>query len=126
MSSGRQERAGVQRDTNTVARAAEMAGAAARVAGPARPAAPRTARGRARTSPGYPRRTWRGAIRRSNRFAEPGYAYAFARIVTHYWRHGSWLEEGQVLREAGRLAGIPGVLVQGSLDFGNLLGTPWE
>jgi proline iminopeptidase len=51
---------------------------------------------------------------------------AFARIVTHYWRHGSWLEEGIVLRNAGRLAGIPGVIVQGSLDLGNLLGTPWD
>ena len=28
-------------------------------------------------------------------------------------------------REAGRLAGIPGVLVQGELDLGNLVGTPW-
>ena len=27
---------------------------------------------------------------------------------------------------AGSLAGIPGVLVQGRLDLGNLLGTPWE
>jgi len=31
-----------------------------------------------------------------------------------------------VLRDVGRLAGIPGILVQGILDFGNLLGTPWE
>jgi proline iminopeptidase len=51
---------------------------------------------------------------------------AFARIVTHYWRHGSWLEEGILLRNARRLAGIPGTIVQGSLDLGNLLGTPWE
>jgi len=51
---------------------------------------------------------------------------AFARIVTHYWRNGSWLEEGILLKEAVRLAGIPGVIVQGSLDLGNLLGTPWE
>jgi proline iminopeptidase len=50
----------------------------------------------------------------------------FARIVTHFWRTGSWLDEGVVLRDAGKLAGIPGVLVQGALDLGNLLGTPWE
>jgi proline iminopeptidase len=48
------------------------------------------------------------------------------RIVTHFWSHGSWMEEGAVLRDAGRLAGIPTVLVQGSLDLGNLIGTPWE
>ena len=56
----------------------------------------------------------------------PEFRLAFARIVTHYWRTGSWLDEGIVLRNAGRLAGIPGFLVQGGLDLGNLLGTPWE
>lgn len=61
------------------------------------------------------------------RFAddEPAYRMTFARLVTHYWSHGAWLEDGQLLRDAGRLAGIPGVLVQGSLDLGNLVGTPW-
>ncbi len=31
-----------------------------------------------------------------------------------------------MLRDAGRLAAVPGILVQGTLDLGNLLGTPWE
>lgn len=57
----------------------------------------------------------------SPRFQDPSFALGFARIVTHFWRRGSWLEEGAVLAEAGRLAGIPGVLVQG-----NLIGTPWK
>jgi len=56
----------------------------------------------------------------------PEYKLAFSRLVTHYWSHGSWLEEGVVLRDAGRLAAVPGILVQGTLDLGNLLGTPWE
>ena len=43
---------------------------------------------------------------------------AFARIATHYFSHGAWLEEGALLRDAGRLAGIPGVLVQGRRDMG--------
>lgn len=60
------------------------------------------------------------------RYDPPEFRMAFARIVTHYFRHGSWLEEGIVLRRTAALAGIPGVLVQGSLDLGNLLGTPWE
>jgi proline iminopeptidase len=60
------------------------------------------------------------------RYQRPEFRMAFARIVTHYWRHGSWLEEGILLKQAGRLAGIPGVIVQGSLDLGNLLGTPWQ
>jgi proline iminopeptidase len=61
-----------------------------------------------------------------SRYERPAFRMAFARIVTHYWSHGSWLDEGAVLRDAGRLARIPGVIVQGSLDLGNLLGTPWE
>lgn len=31
-----------------------------------------------------------------------------------------------MLEEAWKLAGIPGVIVQGVLDLGNLIGTPWE
>ncbi|MER5388468.1 prolyl aminopeptidase [Saccharopolyspora sp. NPDC002686] len=62
----------------------------------------------------------------SPRFQDPTFALGFARIVTHFWRHGSWLEEGVVLAEAGQLAGIPGALVQGNLDLGNLIGTPWQ
>lgn len=61
------------------------------------------------------------------RFADdpPEYRMAFARLVTHYWSHGAWLEPDQLLRDADRLAGIPTVLVQGSLDLGNIVGTPW-
>jgi proline iminopeptidase len=58
-------------------------------------------------------------------FDPPAYRLAFARLVTHYWAHGSWLAEDEVLVEAGKLAGIPGVIVQGELDLGNLVGTPW-
>jgi proline iminopeptidase len=29
------------------------------------------------------------------------------------------------MRGAGRLAGIPGILVQGALDLNNLVGNPW-
>ena len=47
--------------------------------------------------------------------------WPFARIVTHYFRHGAWLEEGQLLRDARRLAGIPGVLIHGRLDLGGPL-----
>ncbi len=32
---------------------------------------------------------------------------AFARLVTHYWHHVAWLEDGALLRDAERLAGIP-------------------
>jgi len=60
------------------------------------------------------------------RYEPPEFRMGFPRIVTHYWSHGSWLEEGMILRDAGRLAGVPGIIVQGKLDLGNLLGTPWQ
>jgi proline iminopeptidase len=58
-------------------------------------------------------------------FDDPRYRLAWARLVTHVWRHGAWLDDDQLLRDAGRLAGIPVTLVQGILDPGNLVGTPW-
>jgi proline iminopeptidase len=51
---------------------------------------------------------------------------AFARIVTHYLRHRAWLEDGELLHKADRLAGIPGVLVHGRLDLGGPPVTAWE
>ncbi|HWU11823.1 MAG TPA: prolyl aminopeptidase [Streptomyces sp.] len=51
---------------------------------------------------------------------------AFVRICAHYFSHAAWLEEGQLIRDAGRLAGIPGVLVHGRFDLGGPLGTAWE
>jgi len=56
----------------------------------------------------------------------PVAALAFVRICAHYFSHGAWLEEDELLRNAGRLAGIPAVLVHGRLDLGSPLGTAWE
>ena len=41
---------------------------------------------------------------------------ALARIETHYFVHDCFIEEGQVLRDAHKLVGIPGVIVQGRYD----------
>jgi proline iminopeptidase len=51
---------------------------------------------------------------------------ALVRICSHYFSHGAWLEEGRLLRDAHRLAGIPGVLVHGRLDMSSPLDTAWE
>jgi proline iminopeptidase len=51
---------------------------------------------------------------------------AFVRICAHYFSHGAWLEEGQLLRDAHRLKGIPGALVHGRLDMGGPPVTAWE
>lgn len=70
--------------------------------------------------------SWPPATRLARRFADPRFALAFARIVTHYVRHDAWLEDGSLLRDACSLAGIPGVLVNGRFDFQAPLGTAWE
>ncbi|MFD1331957.1 prolyl aminopeptidase [Methylopila musalis] len=54
------------------------------------------------------------------------YALAFARIENHYFVHGGWLEEGQLIRDAGRLAAIPGVIVQGRYDVATPAVTAWD
>lgn len=53
----------------------------------------------------------------SESFADPHFALAFARIENHYFTHGGWMEEGQLLRDAGKLSGIPGVIVHGRYDM---------
>ena len=60
------------------------------------------------------------------RWSDPDFQLAFARIVTHYFHHNAWLDDGILLRNAGRLAGIPGVLVHGRLDLDAPLITAWE
>lgn len=53
----------------------------------------------------------------SDKFGEGHFALAFARIENHYFVHGGWLEEGQLLRDAHKLAGIPGLIVHGRYDM---------
>jgi len=60
------------------------------------------------------------------RYEDPIFRACFARLVTHYWRHAAWLEEGALLRGVERLAGIPGVLVHGRLDLSSPLDVPWS
>ncbi len=62
----------------------------------------------------------------SPRWLDPDFQLTFARIVTHYFHHNGWLEDGVLLRNADRLAGIPGVLIHGRLDFDAPLITAWE
>ena len=57
-----------------------------------------------------------------SRFEDPAFALAFARLVTHYARHDAWLEDGALLRDAGALAAIPGVIVNGRFDLQAPLG----
>jgi proline iminopeptidase len=65
---------------------------------------------------------WRPNVR----YRDPSFRMGFARLVTHYFAHAAWLEDGQLLRDAHRLSGIPGVLVQGRLDLGGPARSAWE
>jgi proline iminopeptidase len=69
---------------------------------------------------------WPPSTGLAERFTNPKYALAFARIVTHYMYHNLFLEDGMLLREAFKLAGIPGILVNGRFDFQAPIGDAWE
>ena len=60
------------------------------------------------------------------RYDDPRFRMAFARIVTHYFHHGAWLEPRQVIRDVHRLHDIPAVLIHGQLDVSAPLSTAWE
>ena len=62
----------------------------------------------------------------AERFTDPSYALAFARIVTHYVRHNAWLEDGSLLRDADSLADIPGILVNGRFDLQAPIANAWQ
>jgi hypothetical protein len=51
---------------------------------------------------------------------------AFVRICTHYFANAAWLEDGQLLRNAHKLAGISAVLIHGCLDMSSPVRTAWQ
>ena len=51
---------------------------------------------------------------------------AFVRICSHYFANGGFLDDGVLVREAGKLAGIPGVMIHGRADLGGPVITAWE
>ena len=60
----------------------------------------------------------------SDRYADPDFAYAFARLVTHYVRANAWLEDGELMRP-DLLARFPGAIVNGRFDFQAPVGNAW-
>ena len=62
----------------------------------------------------------------SARYAEDRFALAFARIENHYFVNGGFVEEGQLLRDAGRLRGIPGIVIQGRYDLATPARSAWD
>ena len=62
----------------------------------------------------------------SRRYEDRDYRLCSARLVTHYWSHGHFMQDGALARNAARLAGIPGILIRGGLDFGPPIDLFWR
>jgi proline iminopeptidase len=60
------------------------------------------------------------------RWEDPVFRLCFARLVTHYFRHAAFLEDGALMRGLDRLADIPGVLIHGSRDVSSPLYVAWH
>lgn len=64
---------------------------------------------------------WEGATsylhpRDTEDHEDPRFALAFARIENHYFVHGGFMEEGQLLKNIDAIRHIPAVIVQGRYD----------
>jgi proline iminopeptidase len=53
----------------------------------------------------------------SEQHSDDHFAIAFARIENHYFFNDCWLEPDQLIRDAGRLRGIKGLIVHGRYDM---------
>ena len=51
-----------------------------------------------------------------DRFSDPHFAMALARIEAHYFVNNTFLEKDQILNNADKLHGIPGIIVHGRYD----------
>jgi proline iminopeptidase len=60
------------------------------------------------------------------RYEDPDFRRCSARLVTHYWSHSHFMADGALARNAARLAGIPGILIRGRLDFGPPIDLFWQ
>ncbi|MEZ5281348.1 MAG: prolyl aminopeptidase [Acidimicrobiales bacterium] len=50
----------------------------------------------------------------------------FARLVTHYWANSAFLEDGQLLAHAHRLADVPTFMVHGRMDVSSPVSIAYE
>ncbi|WP_445165612.1 prolyl aminopeptidase [Mycolicibacterium sp. Dal123E01] len=78
--------------------------------------------------------TWEDATIAHERRGQPGQygakpeeaKLAFVRICTHFYSQYGWLDDGQLLSDSHRLAGIPGIIIHGRLDLSCPLVTAWK
>jgi proline iminopeptidase len=68
---------------------------------------------------------WPPGSELGERYRDADFALAFARLVTHYVRNDFFLEDGVLLRNAGGLADIPAILINGRFDLQAPLGNAY-
>ncbi len=56
---------------------------------------------------------------------ELSWQMTFARLVTHYWSHGCFLADNEVLANMAKIAHIPSLLIHGLYDISGPLDTAW-
>jgi proline iminopeptidase len=77
---------------------------------------------------------WEGSTSRllpdsktTDSYARDEFSLAFARIENHYFRNRGFFEvDGQLLKDAGRIAKIPGTIVQGRYDVCCPMQSAWD
>jgi len=62
----------------------------------------------------------------SERYKDPVFRSVFARLVTHYWSHGCFLADGEIMSGLPRIAHIPAVLIHGRWDISGPIDTAWK
>ncbi|HEX9258158.1 MAG TPA: prolyl aminopeptidase [Acidimicrobiales bacterium] len=60
------------------------------------------------------------------RYEDPTFRQVFARLVTHYWSNGCFLDASPILHNMACIAHIPGVLIHGRYDVSGPLDTAWD
>lgn len=59
------------------------------------------------------------------RYEDAEFRLIFSRLVTHYWSHGCFLTDGEIMAGMPRIANIPAVLIHGRWDVSGPLDTAW-
>lgn len=57
---------------------------------------------------------------------DPKWALAFARIESHFFVNGGWMEDGQLIRDAHKIKHLPISITQGRYDVVCPAKTSWE
>jgi proline iminopeptidase len=60
------------------------------------------------------------------RYQDPTFRQVFARLVTHYWSNGCFLDDTPIAANMHRIAAIPAALIHGRYDVSGPLDTAWD